>query len=177
MAPERAGSLSVKTVWLGPRVAFVVLAVLVVACGGDDDIEPASPAYPTTEGSFGAIRSPAGSVASTVEIVLAEWAVKLRAGTVAAGEVTFKVSNAGTVPHELVIVRTNLATEALPVSRPVASGTVDKSLVAVVGRVDRVGSGGETREGTFALATGSYVLICDMPAHYELGMRVAFRVD
>lgn len=177
MARERAKSLSVNTVWLGPRVALVVLAVLLVGCSGDGDVKPASPARPTTEGSLGAMRSPAGSVASTVEIVLAEWTVKLRVGTVARGEVTFKVSNAGTVPHELVIVRTDLATEALPVSRPVASGTVDKSRVEVVGRVDRVGSGGETKEGTFALGTGSYVLICDMPAHYGLGMRVAFRVE
>jgi uncharacterized cupredoxin-like copper-binding protein len=167
----------VNTVWLGLRVALVVLAVLLVGCSGDDDVEPASPARPTTEGSLGAMRSPTGSVGSTVEIVLAEWAVKPRVGTVARGEVTFKVSNAGTVPHELVIVRTDLATEALPVSRPVASGTVDKSQVDVIGRVDRVGSGGETKEGTFALGTGSYVLICDMPAHYGLGMRVAFRVE
>ncbi len=161
-----------KTVRLGPRVALVVLAVLLVGCSGDDDVEPASPAPGTTEASPGATSPPSGGGASTVEVVLTEWAVEPGVAKVAPGTVTFKVSNNGWVPHELAVVRTDLAADALPV----AGDTVDEKQVDVIGRVDQF-VGFETREITLTLEAGSYVLICNTLAHYQLGVRAAFRVE
>jgi len=35
---------------------------------------------------------------------------------------------------------------------------------------------GETKTFTVDLAPGNYVLICNQPAHYQLGMHIAFVV-
>lgn len=141
------------TVWLGPRVALFVLAALIVGCSGDDDVEPAS--------------------TTTVQIVLMEWAVEPEVARVAPGNVTFRISNRGWVPHEFVVVRTDLSVDALPVAR----ARVDERQVAVVGRVDKFFGMRETREITLTLEAGKYALICNSLGHYPLGVRTAFRVQ
>ena len=45
----------------------------------------------------------------------------------------------------------------------------------MVGRIDTF-AGGQTRDATFDLAAGSYLLICNLPGHYQLGMTAAFTV-
>ena len=90
----------------------------------------------------------------------------------AGGGITFRVANDGAVPHEFVVLRSDLAAAALPQ----AAGVVDESQVDVVGRVDQW-PGGETRDATFTLTPGRYILICNLPGHYQLGMSAAFTVE
>jgi uncharacterized cupredoxin-like copper-binding protein len=113
-----------------------------------------------------------GGGASTVEVVLTEWAVELGVARVAPGRVTFKVSNNSWVPHEFAIVRSDLAADALPI----VGDRVDEKQVDVIGRVDEFGAL-KTGEITLTLEAGSYVLICNSLAHYQLGVRAAFRVE
>jgi hypothetical protein len=47
---------------------------------------------------------------SEVSAVLTEWAVEVDPGSVPAGEVTFNVENAGAIPHELVVIRSDSTT-------------------------------------------------------------------
>lgn len=82
---------------------------------------------------------------------------------------TFVVSNTGRVPHEFVVICTTLAADALPVS----GGIVDEGEVEVAGRTAQL-NGGESAQLTVTVASGSYALLCNIPAHYELGMRIAF---
>ena len=82
------------------------------------------------------------------------------------------MANDGALEHEFVVVRSDLAVDALPQ----AGGAVDESQIEVVGRIEQW-PGGETKEATFSLTAGSYVLICNIPGHYQLGMRAAFRVQ
>lgn len=138
-----------------------MLMTLIVGCGGGGaSLAPAATEAAHTAGG------------GTVEVELTEWAIETDVAQVAVGEVTFRVSNDGAAPHELAVVRADLAADALPT----AGGAVDENEVTVVGRVADLGPG-ETRDGTFTLEAGSYALICNIPAHYELGMRLTFRVE
>ena len=57
----------------------------------------------------------ADSQGATVNVELGEWFVNAGSASVAAGSVTFEVSNRGEQPHEFIIIQTDLAPDALTV--------------------------------------------------------------
>ncbi len=150
--------------WAG--VAVTLLAALAVACGGGDD----SASAPTTAATAAAADD--HDEAAEIGVALTEFAIALDGSSAHAGDVTFAVSNGGAAPHELAVIRTDLAPDALPT----AAGLVDEGQVEVIGRTTQLG-GGAAEDVTFSLSSGSYVLICNIPAHYDLGMWVAFTVE
>jgi mono/diheme cytochrome c family protein len=89
-----------------------------------------------------------------------------------AGAVTFRAQNAGAIIHELVVIKTDLAPEALPV----AGGRADESRLEKVGDTDDI-RGRASEDLRVNLQAGKYVLICNVPAHYQGGMRTAFTVQ
>ncbi len=91
------------------------------------------------------------------------------AASVRSGRVTFVARNVGKLPHNLVVLRTNLAAGKL---------SVVGSQAKEIGRVGKtpVFGPGRTRRLTVRLAAGKYVLICNVPGHYQAGMTAAFRV-
>lgn len=144
-----------------PAWAFLLLvvAVTLTACGGEEGTDEAE-----------------GSQAETgpIHVILEEWTIVPMEGstfTAAAGEVTFEVHNDGTVPHELVVIKTDLEPDALPVS----DGQVDERQVQVIGELEEFPAG-EIETGSFELEAGSYVLICNIPGHYEQGMHARLTV-
>lgn len=110
--------------------------------------------------------------ADAVAVTLEEWSVAAAPSTASAGDVTFEVSNQGTQVHNFVVFRTDLAADQLPVenAQVTAGGAVEE-----VGRVDEFDPG-STETLTLSLDAGSYVLVCNVPGHYEQGMRTAFSV-
>lgn len=128
----------------------------------------AAPAVPT--------QTPGAAVAGapTVKVSLADFSLKVDVATAKAGDVNFNVANTGAAPHEFFIVKTDLAPDGLPVK----AGAVDESASGVtpIGRTPQIG-GGQSKEASFKLEPGKYVLICNIPAHYGLGMRAAFTVQ
>ena len=145
----------------GLLVAFGLAAVaLLGACSSDEDSSGEATGTPTETSE------------TTLAVTLSEWAVEPDASSVPAGEVKFSVSNEGTVPHELVIIRSEAAPDALPVE----GGIVPEDEVDFVGEVEEFPAG-ETDSGSFNLDAGNYVLICNIPTHYEQGMRVALKVE
>ncbi len=121
-----------------------------------------------------------GSAASgpaTVLVTLGEWKVNPNTISVPAGKVTFQVTNQGTLEHEMVLLKTDDAPKALEMSTT-EQGTVDEeaSDVKDVGEVEQVAAG-TTKIGTFDLAPGKYVLICNVAGHYQAGMETAFVVN
>ena len=107
-----------------------------------------------------------------VEVSLQEFRVTLAVDTVGADGVTFRVANDGAVLHNFRIIRTDVAADALPLSGVI----VDEGAVDVVGRIDDL-FGGDTRDATVTLTPGNYVLICNIPGHYQLGMTTALTVE
>ncbi len=164
----------IRTFRLPLLLAIALLgATVLVACGGDDDDDGTAAATATVAATAAATATaPASVEQATIVVTLTEFALEVDEARAPGGEVTFEVSNAGAVPHESVVIRTDLAADALPT----AGGTVDETQAEVIGRTELVG-GGASASVSFDLAAGGYVLLCNVPAHYDLGMRIAFTVE
>jgi uncharacterized cupredoxin-like copper-binding protein len=136
-----------------------VVAALAIACGGDDDDD-----------------------ATTIDVSLAEWSVTPSSSSVAAGEVTFSVTNDGEEPHEFLVIRSDLAADALPTDD---DGKVPEDEIDLLEEIEPFAAG-TTEELTLNLEAGSYVLICNIvelvpgeepESHYGEGMRTSFTVE
>ena len=150
---------------------FTVLAVLplvAAACGGGGDGDDDVPDAP---------------VAPTVDVILedgaggAAWRIRYQGAAneqpqVSAGEIRFDAAIRGALQHEFVIYRTDLAALDLPL----VEGLVDQSSpdITVVLRIDTFEA---SRLESVVLEAGHYVLLCNLPGHYELGMSTNFTVD
>jgi uncharacterized cupredoxin-like copper-binding protein len=119
---------------------------------------------------------------ATVEVTLQEFAILPTESSIGAGEITFEATNEGPdYNHELVVIRTDLAPDAIPTNE---DGTVNENGegIEVIGEIEEFPPG-ETESATFDLEAGAYVFICNVfeeeegEAHYEQGMRTAFTVE
>lgn len=121
--------------------------------------------------------------ATTVDVTLREFAITPSVASVPAGAVTFEVTNDGPNDiHEFVVIRTDLALDALPAD---GDGAVleDGEGMEVVDEIEDLAVGA-SETLALDLEAGSYVLICNIveddegetEAHYALGMRTAFSV-
>ena len=151
--------------------ALAVAAVVLPACGGDNETTPAASATATDGVS--------------VAVTLQEFAVSADPASVPSGSVTFDVTNAGPDDvHEFVIIQTDLAATELPVDD---DGAVleDGEGMTVVDEVEDLAVD-DTQALTVDLDAGTYVLICNilqeepdgtLEAHYAEGMRTGFTVE
>ncbi len=87
-----------------------------------------------------------------------------------AGKVRITLDNAGSIEHELVLLKTSAAPGSLKVA---ASGRVSEA--ASVGEVSEI-KRGVSQSTTFDLEPGRYVYVCNIPGHYAQGMRGALVV-
>lgn len=111
----------------------------------------------------------AGATARTVAVRLSEYRVSPSTRRTRSRRVTFRVRNAGVIAHEFVVIRTRRRASRLPKRGMRASER---------GRVGKIRAFGPGRTRTLALRLrrGHYALICNLPAHYRLGMRRDFTV-
>ena len=116
--------------------------------------------------------SPIGASPSKtlVKVQLKEFKVLPAPGSAKSGPVAFSVKNTGKIDHELVVLKTNLPPAKLPVK---GSKAVEKGLV---GRVGPLKAGASKTLG-LTLKTGKYVLLCNVPGHYQAGQRTGFTVS
>jgi uncharacterized cupredoxin-like copper-binding protein len=113
----------------------------------------------------------AEAAARKVRVKLIDYTVNPSVERTAVRRVTFVVHNADSVPHNLVVLRTRRRPHSLPVT-------------GEHGRAREIGRVGATRwlhdEQTvrlrLSLRPGRYLLICNVPGHYQRGMVVRFRV-
>ena len=152
-------------------IALLLLGGALIASCGDDDDDDGDAATAAATATATAMATEA-SEGAEVSVSLSEWAVAPDPSSVAAGEVTFTAANAGSSPHELVIIRSDLAPDALPTE----GGMVPEADVDLVAKIEEFPAG-TTDRLTIDLTAGSYVLICNVPGHYGLGMRVGFTVS
>lgn len=109
---------------------------------------------------------PAGDVVATTTNFRVQMPKILRTG-----RHTFAYTNDGSVPHELLLFRTDLPANVLPLR---SDGTVDEESSLLRNVAD---SGNATAPNGYesvptkeSLAPGHYVALCNLPAHYHLGM-------
>jgi uncharacterized cupredoxin-like copper-binding protein len=93
-----------------------------------------------------------------------------------AGKHTIGLTNDGSVGHELVLFKTVLPANRLPLK---ADGDVDEEaaqLTNVGDSGDSLKPNGTESFKTAALAPGHYVAVCNLPGHYKLGMKLDISV-
>jgi uncharacterized cupredoxin-like copper-binding protein len=111
--------------------------------------------------------APADTNSQLVGVTLGEFSVKADSTEVSAGKVTFAVRNDGAAKHELVVLESNDAN--LAIDSATGKATEDTSGVKHIGEIDGLDAG-KTKALTLDLPAGTYLLICNIPGHYHLGM-------
>lgn len=104
--------------------------------------------------------------------------------TAPAGDVTFVVKNTGTIDHEMIVLKTSVAYDKIPVTdagdppAPAASGADKVSEENNVGETgDPNLKPGVTRTFTIKnMTAGQYALVCNIADHYSKGMRAPFTI-
>jgi hypothetical protein len=148
--------------------AGMLALAFTMACGDDDDDE---------DGGDGD-----GGAATTVNVTLKEFEITPDRASAPAGDVRFVAKNDGPEdPHELVVVKTDLAPADLPEKE---GGGIDEDELEVIGEIEEFDVG-KTEEATFDLEPGKYVLLCNIveeedgqtESHYVNGMYQAFTVQ
>ena len=169
--------------------SLVILILLAAACQSGNTSAPAASAVATSDtaasvAASASAASPAPSGTTSVSVGLQEFAIVPSVASVPAGTVKFVAKNSGPDDiHEMVVLRTDLDAAALPVDK---DGKADEEGdgITSIGETGDVAVG-ETKEASFDLAPGKYVLICNIvqtepdgsiEAHYKVGMRTAFTV-
>ena len=114
-----------------------------------------------------------GNAEQLVNATLLSNAIQLDTSQVKAGRVRFDVHNAAdnALVHELVVLKTTLADNALPVH----NGQVPEQKFRKMGEVEDVPPGA-SRRLTVTLAPGRYVVVCNKPGHYSMGMHSSLTV-
>lgn len=159
----------------GVALAVAVLAAAtlgVSGCGSGDD----------------AAGGEAIAIGATLGGDAGEYAITLDASSAAAGAVTFEITNKGELEHEFEVIRTDVAADAFEV----ADG---KAVIEEAGGEAEEAADGEAAEEEgeelevediepgdtvtleAELEAGRYAIICNLPGHYEDGMRTGFTVD
>ena len=131
--------------------ALTVLALVVMSCGQSAESAPSD---------------------SQVVAELADSKITVNIPSVKAGKIKIGVRNIGTMEHSFVVLKTDVPQDKLPVDGASAKAKED-------GKVGEIASipAGKSAAVTLDLSPGKYVFICNIAAHYQLGMHTGFTVE
>ena len=139
-----------------------VLAIASVACSNDSSTSSSSAAGSSSDADTGA----------TVNATVKDFAIAIDPTEIAGGEITFSISNEGPSAHEFVVIETDDA----PGDLPVEDGEVTEDGLNVIGEAEDIAPSTSADPLTLTLAAGDYVIICNLPGHYQQGMNVGLKV-
>jgi uncharacterized cupredoxin-like copper-binding protein len=149
--------------WLLVAGATAVAGLLFAGCG-------------SSKGSDAGTTAAAGSQSSTTSggagltVKMGDYSFTPSNPTVKAGKVTITSPNDGQVEHEMVVLKTDRNPASLPVhGNEVDEEGLEAKGVENAGEIEEVGPG-QTKSTDFNLTPGKYVMICNVPGHYKLGM-------
>ena len=146
----------------GRGMMVVTLAALALGTGcSDDSSDDGAKDTPKTE-----------APGSSLEVTVSEFKLELSSTTVAAGDVSITGVTAGTIEHEIIIIRSDLDSSELPL----VDGRVPEDEVDMVDEISEFAAGTSATQ-TFNLTPGRYVLIGNLPAHYTSGMHHVLEVS
>jgi uncharacterized cupredoxin-like copper-binding protein len=144
------------------------IAVLVVAAG-------ASLAACSNAGTASPTTAPAGTSPASVQATETEFKIDLSAVKAAPGPVAFHVKNGGTIVHEFVVMRTDLAADKLPMASGAPEVNEDAPGLTAVDEIEDIAVGASA-DLSVTLQAGHYVVLCNLPGHYAGGMHADFTV-
>jgi uncharacterized cupredoxin-like copper-binding protein len=109
------------------------------------------------------------------DMSLATTGVTLSVTTVAAGEVTFNVTNdSDSIIHELLVIP--VASTDTPMPYDEVSMRIDEDAAGALGEVPEL-EPGQTGSASFRLEPGQYLLVCNVAGHYPMGMWAILTVE
>jgi uncharacterized cupredoxin-like copper-binding protein len=157
--PGRSSGANLLPTFLGVAIALLVCAtVLIIGLAGR---------------STGGLDIPAGY--NVVKLDEFTYGFKLATLTLPAGNNLFVDHNTATIPHEFVIFKTDDPADHLPLETDKTVEEDAPGLETVVDSGSDIPSG-QTRLLSADLEPGHYVLVCNLPGHYQGGMRVDITV-
>jgi len=127
-----------------------------------------------TAGCGGDSNDGANATSNNITGTLHEWVVEVDATTAAAGDVTFTMTNEGTIGHEFLVVKTDIPVGEIPLDGDHFAEPTDG--IEVINEIGEFAKG-TTESLTVNLTPGTYQLVCNLPAHYEAGMHISFKVE
>jgi uncharacterized cupredoxin-like copper-binding protein len=110
-----------------------------------------------------------------VNVRLEDFNVRQDAAVVPAGTVSFRILNQGPTTHELIVVRTDRASDKLPLQRDGLTVNEDAPGIDFLDEVEGLDID-DRQTLVLDLAAGNYVLYCNLEGHYLGGMHAAFTV-
>jgi uncharacterized cupredoxin-like copper-binding protein len=120
--------------------------------------------------------SPTATVADTsLAVNLAEFNIT-GSQTVTPGIKTLHITNTGTVQHELLVFRTDLAPSAYPVDPATGDLNEDGAGITKVSDGDNLDPGSTQSRSIDLSQPGTYSYVCNLPGHFRSGMVHTFTV-
>ena len=149
--------------------------------------QPTAPSCPTWRQPTtpcGGASPTVAPVAGAIQVGLGERTadqmfLTLSANSATAGPVTFQVTDQGQRTHEFVVFRTDTPADLIPiVSFEGERDRIDEKAPGVT-NVGETGDmkPGETKLLTITLKPGHYVVVCNLPGHFRMGMHADFTVS
>jgi len=141
-----------------------LLALMGAACTSQAAAKPSAPKKP----------APATvTLPNTVTVGEGDMFLHPSATTVAAGQVSFTVSNAGPSPHEFVIVKGDpTGTTGDEAGKVSEAGHIGGPEGPEIGNINS----GHAKSLTVTLPPGTYTIMCNLPGHYIAGMHATIVV-
>jgi uncharacterized cupredoxin-like copper-binding protein len=113
------------------------------------------------------------SQGTEVATTLHDYRIETSVGSVPAGKVTFAIENVGATEHEMVVIQTDVAIADMAVEGHETNEEAPG--MNPIGEVEDV-QPGESTTLVLTLEPGRYVLLCNLPKHFERGMATEFQV-
>jgi uncharacterized cupredoxin-like copper-binding protein len=136
--------------------ALTALLALLASCGSTSTTSSSSPTS-ATAGAGGA-----------QQVSLTEWKVDAPT-SLKAGQVALKISNGGTVEHELLVFKSDLDPAQYPTD---SDGNIkeDGTGITKVSDGDNIAVGGSQTRTVDLTQPGKYLFFCNIPSHFKQGM-------
>jgi uncharacterized cupredoxin-like copper-binding protein len=144
-------------------VGAMALSVVIVGCAAD----PSDVA--------GGSETRANVVSNKITGSVEEWKVSTSAGRALAGEVEFAIANFGTIQHEFLVVKTDIANGKIPLGADNRFSEEGEGLTVI----DEISEWAvdEAKVLKVTLDPGNYQLLCNIAGHYANGMNIPFVVE
>lgn len=160
-------------------VLLATVALVAAACGTNtkaSEMTYVPTVIPTAAPTVGPTAAPTVTPATTadVPVSLSEWKVTMPA-TLKPGVVNFAVTNDGTMEHEMLVFKSDLAPADYPKD---ANGDIveDGAGVSLISDAENIAPKG-TQPRTVDLSTpGTYLFVCNIPGHFKAGMSAVVTV-
>jgi uncharacterized cupredoxin-like copper-binding protein len=144
-------------------------AVLLASCGGSSASRVAAAAPPLSSTTTATTAVPS----TTIKVSEGDFHITADTAVVAAGNVAIAITNVGPSAHELLAFRTDLPADQLPLG---PEGRINEDALPKALDTGTDLPPGTQRPMAVPLTPGRYVLVCNLPGHYKLGMHFVITV-